>query len=1588
VQDVIGNEQLQPEKATLLGPCLVIPQEYPHLSCRSVDIQLPQPHAPDGQQLLERLVTELLNDVADTAVAYRGRRRWVQTFTPLSLPKQPIQLRANGHYLITGGLGRIGLTLAAHLAETKQARLTLVDQFNLPPQAEWANWLTAHAADDPTSRKIRQVQTITALGSDILIRQVDVTDESRMRALVDECEGRFGPLHGIIHAAGLIGDAAIKTIAETQAADCARQFQAKVQGTMVLERVLHDRPLDFCLLQSSLASVLGGLGFAAYAAANRFMDALALRHNQSSPVPWLSINWDGWQFNDEAETAAATGITALAISPEEGTAVFQKLPGLASLGQVILSTGDLHGRIAKWLTRETAVSAPETESADRFPRPHLQTDFAAPRSPLEESIVGMWQTVLGLEQVGIWDDFFELGGHSLLATQLISRLRDLYKVELPLRDLFENPTAAGLAKLIAAAQAKTATKTSSGITPIARDGDLPLSSGQQRLWFLDQLEPGSPLYNNFAAIRLSGTVNVAALGQCLNEIVRRHEILRTTFTEVNGRPRQIIAPELTLPLPVEDLQSIPITEQEQAVMEKAMAAATRPFDLTEGPLLRLQLLQLAPDEHVILITMHHIISDGWSVGVLIQETAALYTAFANGAASPLLPLSIQYADYAAWQQAWLQDETVEDGVAAQLDYWRQQLANPPILELPTDRLRPAVQTANGANEWFNLPPELYKKLETLGQEIGATLFMTLTAVLQTLLHRYTGQEDICIGAPIANRNRSETENLIGFLLNTLVLRTDLSGSPTFRELLDRVRTVTLAAYDHQDLPFELLVETLQPERDMSRSPLFQVMFDLQEAPLPRLNLPGLAFSPLRVDGGTAKFDLALSMQVGQDGLTGYLNYNTDLFDADTISRMLTHFQMLLESVCANPDQPIATLPLLSEAEQTKLLTEWNHTAVSPHPFQSIPHRIEAQAAKTPDAIALVLDDAQLTYAEFNQRTNQLAHHLQQCGVGPDTVVGLLTARSMEAIIGLVAILKAGGIYLPLDPADPAERLASKIEDAQPAVILTIDDLRLTIDDALKAPTNRKSKIVNLKSAWPTIAQHPTTNLPISHSPDATAYIIYTSGSTGKPKGVCISHEAIAAHIADIQAHFELQPADRVLQFAAYSFDQSIEQILATLVSGAALVLRGPDIWPTADFSAVIETFGLTVINLPPAYWRQWVQDVVAAETAVPHPQLRLVIIGGDVLPAAAIRQWQQTPMASARLLNAYGPTETTITALTYDVPTPFERSQTPIGRPGANRAIYILDRQMQPVPIGVPGELYIGGAGVAQGYLNRPELTVERFIPLPVIGNQFSVIGKRLSENGKPITGHRSPITDHRSPVTVYRTGDLCRFLPDGSVEFLGRVDSQVKIRGFRIELGEIEAALHGYEGVRETAVITREDEPGEKQLVAYLVPDDGEPPKGSELRQFLSGKLPDYMIPTAFVTLDELPLTVSGKINHRALPAPQTDRSDLNKAYTAPRTPVEAELAQMWADLLKVEPVGIHDNFFELGGHSLLGAQLISRVRADFQVDFPLRRLFETPTVAGLASLIVEGLAAETDESELEALLAELEDLTDDEAHGLLTKL
>jgi amino acid adenylation domain-containing protein len=1148
----------------------------------------------------------------------------------------------------------------------------------------------------------------------------------------------------------------------------------------------------------------------------------------------------------------------------------------------------------------------------------------APRTPVEELVAGIWCEVLQRERVGVADDFFELGGHSLLATRLVSMLRQVFAVELPVRAVFEAPTLAALAREVEQALADGAGLAAPPIVPVGRDRHLPLSFAQERLWFLAQLEPESAAYNVPSVLRFNGPLDAGALAGALTAVVERHEALRTTFAQADGGPVQVIAPPGPVAWPLVDLAALPGRRREQTARRLASTEAVRPFDLARGPLLRPLLLRLDPRSHVAVLNLHHVVTDGWSMGILVRELGGAYAALCRGERPRWPALAVQYADFAVWQRAWLAGEVL----AAQLAYWRDRLAGAPaLLDLPTDRPRPAVQTVRGDAVTFALPEGLSGRLLALGRTHGVTLFMTLLAAWQALLARYSGQEAVVVGSPVANRNRAEIEPLIGFFVNTLALRVDLGGEPAFLDLLARAREATLGAYAHQDLPFERLVEELQPERSLGHSPLFQVMLALQNAPSSGLDLPGAGADPLELtaaepDGVTAKFDLSLACGETPRGLRGSLVFNRGLFDRATAERWTAHLTTLLAAVVEAPAAAVFDVPLMTPAESAQVLVEWNQTAAVTLPHGCLHRWVEEQAARTPEAVAVIDPDGRWSYRRLDEQANRVAHLLRSLGVGPETLVAVCAGRSAALVAALLGVLKAGGAYVGLEPRYPRERLAFMLDDARARVLLTEQRFEALLPEH-KIPTVRLDADRDL-------IERQSSRRPerVGVTPQNLAYLIYTSGSTGRPKGVAIAHHSAAVLVGWAGGVFPAETLAGVLAATSICFDLSVFELFVPLAHGGAVIVA-EDALALPSHPAAAE---VTLVNTVPSALAELVR-----QRALP-PSVRTVNLAGEALQRELVEAIYRGS-AVGEVRNLYGPSEDT-TYSTWTLVEKGGRRQPAIGRPVARTRVYLVDRRLRPVPLGVAGELLLGGEGLARGYFGRPELTAERFVPDPLT----NIPGERL-----------------------YRTGDLARYRPDGDLEYLGRIDHQVKVRGFRIELGEIEAALLALPEVREAAVLAREDHPGERTLVAYVVPaapitpiepGAAEPPAApaGDLAARLRRNLPDFMVPSFFVPLAALPLTPNGKLDRKALPRPERPLAAGDDE--PPRTPVEEVLAEIWADLLRLDPesrgrVGLRANFFALGGHSLLATRLASRLREAFGVELPLRRLFEAPTLAGQAAEI-----------------------------------
>ena len=1133
-------------------------------------------------------------------------------------------------------------------------------------------------------------------------------------------------------------------------------------------------------------------------------------------------------------------------------------------------------------------------------RPAAPEEYLAPRTEVEDSVAKIWAKLLRLDKVGLQDNFFRLGGHSLLATQMLARLRQACGVELPLRVIFDSPTLGSFAQQVEDARRSGEKQLLPPLVGTPDRSRAPLSLAQQRLWFLDQLEPGNSIFNMAQLYWLRGVLQPGALEESLNEVLRRHAILRTTVQIVNDQPFQVIAARSNVRLVTVDLSHLAPTEAEAEALRIAQEEAMLPFDLSKGPLLRTTLLRLGPELHALMLNMHHIVSDRWSLGVLAQELSTCYDAFATGHTSGLAELTVQYADFAEWQRQWLRDRMLQE----QIEYWKERLAGAPrLLELPTDHPRPAVESHRGASATQLIAKGLVDRLASLCEREEITLFMGLLAVFQVLLERYSGQHDIIVGSPIANRDYAEVEPLIGFFVNTLALRTDLSGNPTYRQLLARVRETCLGAYAHQVVPFERLVEELQPQRSLSHNPIFQVMFALQNAPMQSIELHGLRLERQPVYTPISTFDMACFAVEGPEGLRLRVEYNTDLFDDGTIKQMLEHFGVLLQGAVADPEQAIDELPLMGPEEKHRLLYTFN-----PEPAAFSGLRIhdffEQQVVTSPDSVALICGEERLSYGDMNRRANQIAHRLIELGVGPDSLVGVFLERTSEMMAAILGILKAGGAYVPLDPGYPKERLLNILEDAATAVVLTQTAL-------LSVLPRCAAHVLCLNGSGDETTHLPTEDPHVKVQPENLGYVLFTSGSTGRPKGVAIEHRSAVALIEWSRTVFSVRELSGVLFSTSICFDLSVFEMFCTLAAGGKIIMA-QNALHLPDLPARNE---VTLINTVPSAIAELVRM-----RKVPA-SVKTVALAGEALPNILVEEVYAST-STERVYNLYGPTEDT----TYSTYTLVARGNpVTIGRPITGSHAYILDSMRNPVPIGVPGQLYLAGAGLAREYYKRPELTAERFVFNPF-----------LSE----------------ADARMYWTGDLCRWLPDGEIQYLGRLDHQVKIRGFRIELGEIEAVLARHDGVRQSLVAAREDEPHGKQVVAYIVCQPGRLLSSDELRSHIKNSLPDFMVPAAFVFLDAFPLTPNGKVDRSALPTP-SPVCEAELGSVDPHSTTEERVAGIFAEVLRVPRVGIREDFFALGGHSLLATQVTSRVRQSFQIELPLREVFAAPTVVALSARI-----------------------------------
>ncbi|WP_082542301.1 MULTISPECIES: hybrid non-ribosomal peptide synthetase/type I polyketide synthase [unclassified Rhizobacter] len=1525
VEDVTGTEPLAPEKATMLGLARVMGQEIPSLRCRVVDVLLPAPESEAEDRLARVLVDEALGDGTEAGVAWRGPHRWVRRYEPLpaGLPTRQ-RLRRGGVCLITGGLGGVGLALARHLASTWQAKLVLLGRTGLPPRADWAR-----LADDPRQplalrRKLRQLVALEAAGAELMTVAADVNDAAQLRAALAQVHQRFGPVQGVVHAV-VHPDRGL--IAQRRRAQVEAAFEPKLHGTQTLLAVLRDEPLDYVLLCSSVASLIGGLGRSDYAGANAYLDALAHASRRGDGPPLFSVNWDAWR--DVGIAVDMDLPDGIGLDERSGVAAFERIVNGPDLPQTVVSVtplaqrfGPLDGGMLDAIAESAAAVAPVRTG---HPRPVLATPFTAPDGALEEGLATLWTELLGIAPIGVHDNLFELGGDSLLAIRLLSRVRQAQGVELHPALFFKTPTVAALAQAVRdrapAAQAPAAAPDA-----IARQAGAvaPMSPAQQGQWFLWQLDPDSTAYHVGGGLGLSGVLDVNALRQAIGELVQQHDGLRTVFREGDGGVlEQVVQDHAAVEIPLLDLTSLPADRRETRRRDEALRIARTPFDLRRGPLLRGVLLRRAPGEHELLLMMHHIVSDAWSVELMLDELAQRYAAACDGRRAALPAPEIRYADFAAWQRRWLADG---EG-ARQLAYWQRQIDDPDaVLALPTDRPRGLVVRSGAAQHLVDLPADLVDGLKRLVAVHGATLFMGLVAAFHALLFRHTGQPVVRIGVPVANRHRPETARVVGFFINTLAIQARVDGRLPLQALLQQVRDASIDAQAHPDLPFDHLVEALRPQRVPGVTPLFQVMFNhLGQGGRSPGGWPRLQVSRIDLAERAAPFELTLETQELDDGrLRAAFRHADALFDPVRIERLGTHYVALLRALVAQPQCAVGEVALLGTDEQA-LLARWSCNGEQ-HRYDAPVHRaFERQAGAHPQAVALAFGEQALSYRELNRRANRVAHRLIAHGVRPDTRVGIAMERSVEMVVGLLAILKAGGAYVPLDPEHPDERLQYLLDDSGIALLLT--------QPHLAARFEGRPSLSVLHVHGDAFADQPDTNPAVALHGRHLAYVIYTSGSTGRPKGAANHHHALHNRLAWMQQAHALTPDDTVLQKTPFGFDVSVWEFFWPLTTGARLVLAAPgEHKDPARLAALIRRERVTTLHFVPSM----LQAFLAHAEVERCDSLRRVICSGEALPAEA-RSELLRRLPQAGLFNLYGPTEAAID-VTQSRCRDDGRVRVAIGRPISATRTLVLDAGLQPVPPGVAGELYLGGIGLARGYLGRPGLTSERFVADPFVP------GERL-----------------------YRTGDLACWRGDGELEYLGRIDHQVKIRGMRIELGEIEAGLLAQPGVREAVVVAH----GGESLVAYVSAQPGQVLDGAALRTQLALHLPDAMLPSAIAVLDTLPLNANGKIDRNALPAtaPQAAR-----AFEAPQGEAETVLAAIWAEVLGVERVGREDRFFELGGHSLAALRVQSRLRERLGVALPLRTLFEHGSLAALAAAVqaAQPAAAADDDSAL-ARMADL---------------
>lgn len=1543
---VESSDVLDPQAALLLGPAMCGPQEYDGISIRCLDL----PAASAAWPAPERLLAVIGSSPAERLLAPRGDRLWVRQFDQLAARKPVFALPAGGVHLITGGLGTIGLDLAEHLAERLGGHFILTGRTPFPEPGQWDYWLARHPGDDATSMRIRRLRQITSLGCTVLVRAADVADAARMREIAEEARDRFGRIDGIIHAAGITGQRTFQMLDEATASSVGPVLRAKVAGTQVIGDLASRHQPGYVLLLSSNVSILGGIGACAYSAANHFLNAYAQQRHQATGTRWLSVSIEEWLADDAA--LPVLSFTQYGLRPDEGVSALFRSVECAPAGWTAVVTGDLEQRVDQWIRHPEAARRPRSgDDARRQPRPTLAVRYAEPTDETEQAVAEFWQDILGVEPVGRDDNFYLLGGHSLLATQIVTRVRARFGVEMSLLMLLNRPTVAGFAEHVRELLASGVGPAGPAIEPARRGPAMPLSYAQRRFWFFDQLVPGNPMYNIPDVVGISGPLSLTALKASINQIIARHESLRTSFAAVNGQPVQRIAAQVRLSLPVIDLSGLPEPERTAAWEREALAEADRPFDLSAAPLLRATVLKLAEANHILLLTSHHSVSDAWSSGIFIRELAACYAASQGGGSAVLPDLAIQYPDFALWQQRYLSSQTLE----RLLSYWRAELAGaPPLTGFPADRERPPAQTFAGATHPVELSAALVDRLVRIGGGQGCTLFMTLLAAFNCLLYRYTGEQDLVVGSPIAGRVRAELEDLIGVFVNMIPLRTVISPGEPFTGLLGRVRQSTLQAYAHQDLPFELAVEALSPLHSLSHHQIFQHVLVLQNAPLPPLELSGLTLRQIPRPASTAKFDFMLMLRQTDSGAVGGIEYATDLFSPATIEQIGRHFIALLEAICAEPACPVADLAIEPAAQRGGPPPARTAGPATPLPADSgtaasVPALFTAHASIRPDAVAVRMagtDDGVLTFGELAALSDRVARVLLARGIGAGCRVGVSLDRSPATAAVLLGIMKTRAAYVPLDPGYPRPRLEFMARDAGLDLLITSQDQdagAVTLEPALVLPAGELLAACELVPVGP---------LDVLVRPDDPAYVLYTSGSTGQPKGAVGLHGGMVNRFEWMWREYPFGPGEMLCQKTSLNFLDSFWEMFGGLCHGVPVTIIPQ--WLLLEPDELVRTLAserVTRIVLVPSLLRLLLDTV--PNLAGRLPGLALWTVSGEALTGElAARFLAELP--GRALLNLYGSSEVSADVTCHQVTAAdTARRLVPIGRPIDGTWLHILDERMRPVPASVPGDIYVGGVSLGQGYLGRPGLTAERFVPDP-----------HAAEPG----------------ALLFRTGDRGRFRHDGVIEYLGRRDHQVKVRGFRIELAEVESALASHPMIAQAAAAVHAD-----ALVGYYAPMPGTAPEPGQILAFLRDRLPGHQVPSAIVACEALPLTQSGKLDRSALPAPARL---VGADETPPRDPLEEALAIVWLESLDQDgPAGVFTNFFAAGGHSLSATRFVMRVREDLDVALPLRAFLADPTIASLAAVLREHAASASELMTRSQLLIEIAAMSADQVDELLSQ-